>query len=69
MGKHPSKHLKAGHYRPISETPFEWRFAGGPMVTPPCMLIWLLAWLTGWARCLAIGLSLHLYNHFSMPVA
>ena len=34
MLKHegPSKHPKAGHHRPTSETPFEWRFAGGPMV-------------------------------------
>ena len=23
--------LKAGHYRPASETPFKWRFAGRPM--------------------------------------
>ena len=23
---------KAGHYRPTSETPFKWRFAGGPIV-------------------------------------
>ena len=22
----------SGHYRPSSETPFKWRFAGGPMV-------------------------------------
>ena len=25
--------VKAGHHRPVSETPFEWRFACGPMVT------------------------------------
>ena len=24
--------LKAGHHRPPSETPFKWRFAGGPMM-------------------------------------
>ena len=24
--------LIAGHQRPASETPFKWRFAGGPMV-------------------------------------
>ena len=24
--------LLAGHERPASETPFKWRFAGGPMV-------------------------------------
>ena len=28
MNLAPSKHKKSGHYRPISETPFEWRFAG-----------------------------------------
>ena len=30
--KQHSTHLKAGHYRPASEMPFEWHFAGGPMV-------------------------------------
>ena len=25
------KHLKAGHHWPASETPFKWRFAGGPI--------------------------------------
>ena len=30
--KRPGKHLKAGHHRPTSETPLEWRFAGGLMV-------------------------------------
>ena len=29
---HPSKHVKAGHYLPSSETPSQWRFAVGPMV-------------------------------------
>ena len=24
--------LKAGQYRPASETPFKWRFAGGPIM-------------------------------------
>ena len=24
--------LKAGHHQPASETPFKWRFAGGPMM-------------------------------------
>ena len=27
-----SKHLKAGHHRPASETTLEWRFTGGPIV-------------------------------------
>ena len=24
--------LKVGHHRPACETPFKWRFAGGPMM-------------------------------------
>ena len=31
--------LLAGHKRPASETPFKWRFAGGPMVAQ----LWMLA--------------------------
>ena len=27
-----SKQSKAGHYRPTSETPIKWRFAGGPFM-------------------------------------
>ena len=69
MGYHPSKHLEAGHYRPTSETPFEWRFAGGPMVTPPYMLAGMLAWLTSGTICLTIGMSIHLYNNLSMRAA
>ena len=26
------EHAIWGHYRPTSETPFEWRFASGPIV-------------------------------------
>ena len=26
------KHLKAGHHRPTSETPFKWRFASRPLI-------------------------------------
>ena len=29
---HPSQQTVLGHYRPVSETPFEWRFACGPIV-------------------------------------
>ena len=29
---YPSQHSMLGHHRPASGTPFEWRFAGGPMV-------------------------------------
>ena len=28
----------SGHYRPTSETPFEWRFTGGPTVIRFCVL-------------------------------
>ena len=27
-----SQHLMMGHQRPASETPFKWRFAGGPLM-------------------------------------
>ena len=30
--------LKTGHIRPASETPFKWRFAGGPMMAQRWML-------------------------------
>ena len=30
--KLPSKHSMLGHHRHASETPFKWRFAGGPMM-------------------------------------
>ena len=30
--RQPSKHVKSAHYRPASETPSKWRFAGGPIV-------------------------------------
>ena len=32
--------LLAGHQRPASETPFKWRFAGGPMMVQHWMLAW-----------------------------
>ena len=28
----PNKHTNSAHYRPTSETPFDWHFAGGPIV-------------------------------------
>ena len=31
--KLPSQHSMLGHQRHASETPFKWRFAGGPMMT------------------------------------
>ena len=33
-----SKYVKSGYYRAVSETPSEWRFAGGPIVARDCML-------------------------------
>ena len=30
--KLPSQHSMLGHHRPATEAPFEWRFAGGPMI-------------------------------------
>ena len=30
--------IRHGHHLPASKTPFEWRFAGGPMVARDCML-------------------------------
>ena len=35
--KLPSQHSTVGHYRPASETPFQWRFAGRSIITR----IWL----------------------------
>ena len=32
LKKLPSQHPMLGHYRHASETPFKWRFAGGPMM-------------------------------------
>ena len=37
----PSKHLNVVHYRPASETPLEWCFAGGPIEARDCMLAML----------------------------
>ena len=34
----PGHHTMSGHYRPTSQTPFEWRFAGGPIVARFYML-------------------------------
>ena len=31
--KLPSQHSMVGHYRHASETPFQWRFAGGPTMS------------------------------------
>ena len=49
----PRKQLKAGHHRPASETSFEWRLAGGPMVARHCML----------AGSLDFGVNLHLFSN------
>ena len=31
--KLPIQHSMLGHHRPASETPFKWRFAGGPLMS------------------------------------
>ena len=38
---------KSTHHRPASETPFEWRFAGGPMMAQYWILAWLLCDISG----------------------
>ena len=43
----PNKHLKAGHPRPASKTPFQWRFAGVPMVARLSMLAGCVASCSG----------------------
>ena len=40
--KLPRMHVKSGHYRSVSKTPSEWRFAGGPIVARD----WILAGIT-----------------------
>ena len=32
IAKLSSQHSMLGHHRPASETPFKWRFAGGPTI-------------------------------------
>ena len=34
----PKKRIQAGHHEPGRKTPFEWRFAGRPIVAQVCML-------------------------------
>ena len=40
--KLPIQHSMLGHHRPASETPFKWRFAGGPFKCPANSGIWIL---------------------------
>ena len=40
ISKLPSQHLMLGQYRRSSETPFKWRFAGGPMMA---RYFWILS--------------------------
>ena len=42
FSKLPSQHSTLGHHRHPSETPFKWRFAGGPMMARFCD-IWILS--------------------------
>ena len=39
IGPPAKRHLMLGHYRPASETPFKWRFTGGPMMA--CLLLYV----------------------------
>ena len=41
--KLPSQHSMLGHHWHASETPFKWRFAGGPMMT---LFYWYLDSIT-----------------------
>ena len=36
--QNPRENVRVGHYRPTSETPLEWRFAGGLIVASECLL-------------------------------
>ena len=49
-----SKHVKLGHYRPASETPSGWRFAGGPIVARDGMLAGSFCLLTTSLLCMEI---------------
>ena len=51
----PSKHIKASPYRPISETPLEWRFADWPIVAGDCLL-------AGLFHATVNGNSIFIYN-------
>ena len=39
FSKLPSQHSTLGHHRHPSETPFKWRFAGGPMMARFCDIL------------------------------
>ena len=57
-----SKLTVSGHYRPTSKTPFEWRFAGGPMMARFYMLTWNWFFCSVcWCRLLAGGLCIRLW--------
>ena len=40
--KGPNSTKSGCHYWPASETPFKWRFAGGPMMVRHVMLAWYM---------------------------
>ena len=50
---HHRLHSVLDHYRPSSETPFKWRFAGGSIVVLIVFLLGGAQWLSG--RCLTWG--------------
>ena len=39
-GREDPNTTKVGHHRPASETPFQWRFAGGPMLAISMPFCW-----------------------------
>ena len=43
FSKLPSQHSTLGHHRHPSETPFKWRFAGGPMMAHFFSDMWILS--------------------------
>ena len=59
-----------GHYRTASETPLQWRFAGGSIVAQDCMRAGYcicesaFSNVTSGATCLNFGSSFHLHSYF-----
>ena len=77
--KLPSKHSMSSHHRHASESPFKWRFTGGPMMARLNSGIWILpskkktlpSWTpsgdTFWIRAWAIYNAPVICNHCFTP--
>ena len=77
--KLPSKHSMSNHHRHASESPFKWRFTGGPMMARLYSGIWILpskkktlpSWTpsgdTFWIRAWAIYYAPVICNHCFTP--